>query len=130
VASEVRQARALYGADAENLTTQRRETAQQTQDAYLNIVNGIRSVRAAQRAMDSASAAVAAAGRDIQFINGYPEFVLLDYETVYYGAIVAYDQARYQYLENVLVLKQQAGSLTERDLEALDALLVTGYAGN
>jgi outer membrane protein len=130
VASQIRQARALYGADAANLTTQKRETAQQTQDAYLNIVNGILSVRAAQRAMDSASAAVLAARRDIQFINGYPEFVLLEYEAEYYEAVVEYDEARYQYLENVLVLKQQAGSVTERDLEASDALLVTGDAGN
>jgi outer membrane protein len=130
VASEIRQARAQYREDTAALTTQQRETAQQTRDAYLNTVNGIRSVQAAQRARDSANAAVLAANRDIQFIGSSFEFVLLEYEETYYGAILEYNAARYQYLESVLVLKQQAGSLTERDLAAMDALLATGGAGN
>jgi outer membrane protein len=130
VASEVRQARALYRADTANLTTQKRETARQTRNAYLNIVNGIEGITAARRAMEAASAAVVAARRNIQFFGSQFEFELLQYEGIYYQAIVNYDVARYQYLENVLVLKQQAGSLTEHDLAAMDALLATGGTGN
>jgi outer membrane protein len=43
-----------------------------------------------------------------------------------YIAIRAYNQARYDYLTSVLMLKLEAGRLTERDLSAIDDLLVEG----
>ena len=49
---------------------------------------------------------------------------LLDAQTNYYSAVRAYAQARYDYLTNVLTLKQQAGRLTELDLVAIDDLLI------
>ena len=123
IASAVRQSRALYHQTEANLETSRRDTAQQTRAAYRNIVAGIASINAARRAEDSAYTAVQAARHDIEF-NVSPEFILLSYQARYYSAVNAYDQARYAYLTNVLVLKQQAGRLTERDLAAIDALLV------
>ncbi|MGH8218448.1 MAG: TolC family outer membrane protein [Steroidobacteraceae bacterium] len=128
VASAVRQSRALYHQSEANLETSRRDTAQQTRAAYRNIVAGIASINAARRAEDSASTAVQAARHDIEF-NVSPEFILLSYQARYYSAVNAYDQARYAYLTNVLVLKQQAGQLTERDLAAIDALLVARGSG-
>lgn len=128
VASAVRQSRALYRQSEANLTASQRSTAQQTRAAYRNIVTGIRSINAARRAVESADAAVEAARRDIEF-NVSSEFVLLQYQDNYYVAVNAYDQARYSYLNNVLILKQQAGRLTVRDLAAIDALLVTADGG-
>jgi outer membrane protein len=49
---------------------------------------------------------------------------LLNAQVNYFSAIRAYDQARYDYLTNVLTLKQQAGRLSELDLDAIDDLLV------
>ncbi len=125
VASAVRQSRALYHESEANLETAERTTVQQTRAAYRNIVTGIRSINAARRAVESASAAVDAARRDIEF-NVSPEFVLLQYQENYYLAVDAYNQARYSYLNNVLILKQQAGRLTARDLAVIDGLLVAG----
>jgi outer membrane protein len=125
VASAVRQSRALYHESEANLETLRRQTEQQTRTAYLNIVNGIRSINAARRAVESARTAVQSAQRDIEFDVG-SEFTLLNYQGVYYQAVYAYDAARYAYLNNVLLLKQQAGRIGEQDLSAIDALLVTG----
>jgi outer membrane protein len=122
VASAVRQSRALYRESEANLQTLRRQIEQQTRTAYLNIVSGIESINATRRAIDSTRAAVEAAQRDIEFNVGN-EFALLGYQGDYYSALFAYDQARYAYLNNVLLLKQQAGRLGERDLAAIDALL-------
>ncbi|HTW75896.1 MAG TPA: TolC family outer membrane protein [Steroidobacteraceae bacterium] len=125
VASAVRQSRALYREDEANLESLRRQTEQQTRTAYLNIVTGIRSINAAGRAVDSARAAVEAAQRDIEFDVGN-EYALLGYQGLYYSAVYTYAAARYAYLNNVLLLKQQAGRLGEQDVAAIDALLVTG----
>jgi outer membrane protein len=129
VASAVRQSRALYNESDANLATLRRQTEQQTRSAYLGILSGIRGINAARTAVDSARAAVEAAQRDIEFNVGGGEYALLNYQGLYYGAILAYDQARYVYLTDVLLLKQQAGRLSERDLASIDALLVVSSEG-
>jgi outer membrane protein len=67
--------------------------------------------------------AVEASRRSVEFGTG-KEFDLLNAQDNYYVAIRAYNQARYDYLTNVLTLKLQAGRLTEGDLMALDELLV------
>jgi outer membrane protein len=129
VASAVRQSRALYRESQANLTTLQRQTEQQTRSAYLGIVSGIRGINAARRTIESARAAVQSAQHDIEFDVGGGEFALLGYQGIYYNAILAYDQARYAYLTNVLLLKQQAGRLSERDLASVDALLVAPGEG-
>ena len=57
--------------------------------------------------------------RNVEFGTG-TEFELLDAQNNYYAARRAYSQTRYDYLTNVLTLKQQAGRLTEQDLVAID----------
>jgi outer membrane protein len=52
------------------------------------------------------------------------EFDLLNAQNNYYAAQRAYAQVHYDYLTSLLTLKQQAGRLTEPDLEQVDALLV------
>jgi hypothetical protein len=68
------------------------------------------------------------ARHDIEF-NVSPMFILLQYQAQYYLAVNAYDQARYRYLANVLLLKKQTGRLAEQDLAMIDSLLVTAAAG-
>ena len=67
--------------------------------------------------------AVEASRRNVEFGTG-SEIDLLTAQNNYYSAIRAYSQTRYDYLTNVLTLKQQAGQLTERDLIAVDNLLI------
>ena len=95
----------------------------QTRAAFRGIVTGIQRIGAARRAVDSGERAVEAMRRNVEFGTGN-EFELLNAQNNYYAARRAYAQTRYDYLTNVLTLKQQAGRLTEQDLVAIDNLLI------
>ena len=121
--SAERQANALYRQSEAQYTLVIRDIETQTRAAYRNVVNGIRDITAAKQALESARTAVEASRRAVEYGTG-SEFELLQSEDNFYVAERAYNQARYDYLTNLLVLKQQAGELTARDLEKVDDLLV------
>jgi outer membrane protein len=123
IASAVRQSRALFREAQANYEAAKRNTETQTRAAFRGIVTGIHRIGAARRSVDSGERAVEAMRRNVEFGTGN-EFELLDAQNNYYAARRAFAQARYDYLTNVLTLKQQAGSLTEQDLVAIDNLLV------
>jgi outer membrane protein len=123
VASAVRQSRALYAQAQAEFEASLRDTEKQTRAAFRNIVSGVQRIGAARHAVASGRDAVEASRRSVEFGTG-KEFDLLNAQNNYYGAIRAYNQARYDYLTNVLTLKLEAGRLTERDLSAIDGLLV------
>jgi outer membrane protein len=123
VASAVRQSRALYREAQATYDSAQRDTERQTRAAFRGIVSGIQRIGAARRAVESGHGAVEASRRNVEFGTG-TEFDLLNAQNNYYAALRAYSQSRYDYLTSVLTLKQQAGRLTERDLAAVDALLV------
>ncbi|HVC01640.1 MAG TPA: TolC family outer membrane protein [Steroidobacteraceae bacterium] len=123
VASAVREARALYRQAEAQVDAARLDTERRTRAAYRGVVAGIQRINAASQAVDSSRDAVEASRRDVSFGTG-TEFDLLNAQNNYYAARRAYSQTRYDYLTNLLMLKQQAGSLSEHDLAAIDALLV------
>ncbi len=123
VASAVRQARASYGQAQAQLDAARRDAERLTRAAFRGIVTGVQRIAAASRAVASGRDAVEASRRAVEFGTGN-EFDLLNAQNNYFAAVRAYNQTRYDYLTSVLTLKQQAGRLSERDLLAIDALLV------
>jgi len=125
VASAVRQSRALYRQAEAAFDAALRDAERQTRASFRNIVSGVQRIAAARRAVASGRDAVEASRRSVEFGTG-KEFDLLNAQNNYYVAIRAYNQARYDYLTNVLGLKLEAGRLTERDLIAIDDLLVEG----
>jgi outer membrane protein len=127
IASAVRQSRALFHQSQANYEAAQRTTEVQTRAAFRGIVTGIQRIGAAHRAMESGQLAVEAMRRNVEFGTGN-EFELLNAQNNYYAARRAYSQARYDYLTNVLTLKQQAGRLTEQDLVAIDNLLIESAA--
>jgi outer membrane protein len=127
IASAVRQSRALFHKSQADFEAQQRDTERQTRAAFRGIVSGIQRIGAARRAVDSGQRAVEAMRRNVEFGTG-TEFELLDAQNNYYTARRAYSQARYDYLTNVLTLKQQSGRLTEQDLIAIDNLLIESAA--
>src|SRR5579863_5953788 len=121
VASAVRQSRALYRQSQSLYDAAQRDAERQTRASYRGVVSGIERVQASRRAVESGQRAVEASRRNVEFGTG-TEFDLLNAQNNYYTALRAFDHARYDYLTNLLTLKQQAGRLTERDLAAVDAL--------
>ncbi len=124
VASAMRQSRAQYRGMLAQYEGLKRDTERQTRAAYRNVLSGIERVTVAQRAVESGRVAVEASQRNVEFGTG-GEFDLLNAQSNYYNAQRAYFQTRYDYLTALLTLKQQAGRLSEQDLAAIDALLVT-----
>jgi outer membrane protein len=127
IASAVRQSRALFRQSQANYEAIERDTERLTRAAFRGIVSGIQRIGAARRAVESGERAVEATRRNVEFGTG-TEFELLNAQNNYYTARRAYSQARYDYLTNVLTLKQQAGRLTEQDLIAIDNLLIESAA--
>ena len=123
VASAMRQSRAVYRGTLAQYESLKRDTERQTRAAYRNVVSGIERITAARHAVESGRVAVEASRRNVEFGTG-GEFDLLNAQSNYYNAQRAYFQTRYDYLTALLTLKQQAGSLTEQDLAAIDAMLV------
>ena len=123
IASAVRQSRALFRESQANYEAAKRTTETLTRAAFRGIVSGVQRIGAARRAVDSGERAVEAMRRNVEFGTGN-EFELLNAQNNYYAARRAFAQARYDYLTNVLTLKQQAGRLTEQDLVAIDNLLI------
>jgi outer membrane protein len=124
VNSAVRQSRAVLHQAQAQYESLGRDVERQTRAAYRNTVSGIQRIQAARRAVDSAKAAVDASQRNVEFGTG-TEFDLLNAQNNYSTVLRAYSQTRYDYLSNLLTLKQQAGHLTENDLAEIDALLVS-----
>jgi outer membrane protein len=125
VASAVRQSRAQFGEAQAQYDATQRETERQTRAAFRGVVRGIDRIEAARRAVSSSKEAVEANRRNVEFGTG-TEFDLLNAQNNYFAAQRAYSQSRYDFLTNLLILKRQAGSLSEHDLSEVDALLMEG----
>ena len=120
--SRVREAVYLHTASREQLQRVTRETERQTRDAYLGVLSEISRVEALQQAVQSSRTALDAtqAGFDV----GTRTIVdVLDSQFALYRSITLFYQARYDYLMNVLRLKQAAGNLRIQDLENIDRWL-------
>jgi outer membrane protein len=124
ISSTVRQSRALYRQAEALYDTAQRDTERQTRAAYRGVVTGISRLTAARRAVDSGRQAVEASQRNVEFGTG-SVFDLLNAQNNYHAAQRAYSQTRYDYLTALLTLKQQAGRLSDHDLEGIDGLLIT-----
>jgi outer membrane protein len=126
VASEVRQSRAQWKQALAVYAGTQRDAERLTRSSYRGVVTGISRIAAARRGEDSWAAAVEASRRNVEFesAGNSAEYNLLSAQNSYYGAQSLYSQTRYDYLTSLLILKQQAGRLSEADLASIDALLV------
>ncbi|MDH4106866.1 MAG: TolC family outer membrane protein [Gammaproteobacteria bacterium] len=121
--SRVREAVYLHRASREQLQRVARETERQTRDAYLGVLSEISRVRALEQAVASSRTALEAT--QAGFEVGTRTIVdVLNSQFALYAAITNYYQSRYNYIGNVLLLKQAAGTLQVQDLEEIDRWLL------
>lgn len=127
VQSQVRQAEATYQQYRSQELGTLRTTDQQTRDAFQGVTSGIATVQANLAAVKSNKLALEAAQVGQQ-VGTLTEVDVLTANTNLYTAQRTYFQSRYDYLTQVLTLKQLAGRLTERDLADIDQLLLDAPA--
>jgi len=108
--------------------SQRRTTIQQVRSLYTQVSNNVETVEARQQAIVSNRSALEAtrAGYEVGTRNIVD---LLNAEQNLYNAIANYAEARYDYVVNLLSLRQQAGLLDVAAIEEVNAWL-TGDAVN
>lgn len=120
--SRVREAVYLHRASREQLQRVTRETERQSRDAYLGVLSEISRVKALNQAVESSRTALEAT--QAGFEVGTRTIVdVLNSQFALYLAITNYYQSRYNYILNVLRLKQAAGTLQIQDLEDIDRYL-------
>ena len=99
-----------------------RETERATRDAYLGVLSEKSRVEALEQAVKSSQTALEAT--EAGFEVGTRTIVdVLNSQFQVYRNITLFYQARYDYLMNVLRLKQAAGTLQIQDLEEIDQWL-------
>jgi outer membrane protein len=102
--------------------SQRRSSIQQVRSLYTQVSNDVETVEARQQAIVSNRSALEAtrAGYEVGTRNIVD---VLNAEQNLYNAIANYAEARYDYVVNLLSLRQQAGRLDVEAIEEVNAWL-------
>jgi outer membrane protein len=122
--SRVKQQSYRWQAAKQRVERVSRETERTARDAYLGVMSEISRVQALKQALESSATALRAteAGYDVGTRTAID--VLAARRTLV-AAQTAYSRSRYDYMLNVLRLKQSAGLLDRKALEDLNASLET-----
>jgi outer membrane protein len=122
--SRVRQSSYRWQAAKHRLERVSRETERTSRDAYLGVMSEISRVQALKQALESSATALRAteAGYDVGTRTAVD--VLAARRTLV-AAQTAYSRSRYDYMLNVLLLKQSAGILDRKALEGVNSWLET-----
>ncbi|HEX6832157.1 MAG TPA: TolC family outer membrane protein [Rudaea sp.] len=122
VSSQVRQA--VYQRDEaqDQLELQKRQVVANTRNAYRAVIAGISEVEATRQAVISAQSSLEATQAGFEVGTRTIVDVLLSQQTLF-QAQSNYSQARHQFVLSGLQLKQSAGTIEGKDLEAVNALL-------
>jgi outer membrane protein len=120
--SRVRQSSYQWQAAKQRLERVSRETERTSRDAYLGVVSEISRVGALKQALESSATALKAteAGYDVGTRTAVD---VLAARQALVSAQTAYSRSRYDYMLNVLRLKQSAGILDRKALEDINAWL-------
>ena len=122
--SRVRQSSYRWQAAKQRLERVSRETERTARDAYLGVVSEMSRVQALKQALESSATALRAteAGYDVGTRTAVD---VLAARQQLVGAQTTYARSRYDYMLNVLRLKQAAGILDRKALEDVNTSLET-----
>lgn len=121
--SRIREAEALRLQQKELKVNAERLVQLQTQQAYLNALNGKQQVDALQQALISNESALEATKKGVE-VGVRTNLDLLDAQQQYFATQRDFTVAKYNYLITILQLKAAAGILSENDVRQLNELLV------
>ncbi len=122
VSALAREALHRYSAAQQDLETQMRAVERTTRSAYLGVVGGVSRIHALRQSVIAAQSTVDARREGFEAgINTNLE--VLDAQRDLFLASTEFLRARYEYILNLLRLKQSAGTLSEQDLERFNRWL-------
>jgi outer membrane protein len=122
ISSQIRQGVYQQRAARENVELSSRQTESAARDAYLSMESSIALVEANKQALESTRLALQAtvAGFDV---GTRTTIDVLTSRKNLLAAEVAYEQSRYDYITNLITLKQVTGSLSRADLLLINSWL-------
>jgi outer membrane protein len=120
--SRVRQSEYQWMAARERLTRVSRQTERAARDAFLGVNSEISRVRALRQALESSQTALKATEAGYE-VGTRTAVDVLDARRTLVQAQTNYSRSRYDYILNVLRLKQAAGNLDRKALEEVNAWL-------
>jgi outer membrane protein len=120
--SRVRQSEYQWMAARERLTRVSRQTERAARDAFLGVNSEISRVQALRQALESSQTALKATEAGYE-VGTRTAVDVLDARRTLVQAQTNYSRSRYDYILNVLRLKQAAGNLDRKALEEVNAWL-------
>ena len=120
--SRVQQSVYNHRAATEALERVARQTERQTRDAYLGVISEVARVRALRQSVESNRTALRATEAGFE-VGTQTTVDVLASQRALRGAESNYSQSRYDYIMNVLTLKQAAGTLSTADIMEVDGWL-------
>jgi outer membrane protein len=120
--SRIQQSVYQHRAAQEALERIARQTERQTRDAYLGVISEISRVRALRQSVESNRTALRATEAGFEVGTQTTVDVLASQRNLR-QAETTYSRSRYDYMLNVLRLKQAAGNLSEMDIQQVDSWL-------
>lgn len=123
VVSQTNQAIYNYQAAYQQLELTIRNTVSNTRQTYLNLISGISLVSADKQAIKSNISSLE--GMEASYRVGTETLVdVLNQQQKLFQAQLTYAQDRYNFVKNILLLKQAAGTLSFNDMRAINSWLV------
>lgn len=122
ISSKIREAQHSLRQAQQQHDFQARKTEQQARNAFLTVQSSISQVKANQRALASAETAAEATQAGFEVGTRTAVDVLTSLRNVF-SARRDYANARYNYLLSTLSLKQAAGTLSDKDIAAMNELM-------
>lgn len=122
VSAKRREAMYRHRAAQEAFEKTARQTEREARDAYLGVTSEISRVKALKQALKSAETALRATEAGFE-VGTRTTVDVLDQRRKLFIADVNYARSRYDYIINVLLLKQAAGTLSATDLAEVNGWL-------
>ena len=122
VLSQTREARERYRESLDELEQRQRAVQRQAREAFLGLLSGISRIKALNQAVASNEASVAATEAGFQ-VGTRTSVDVLVAQRALFRANSDYAGSRYDFIINLVRLKQAAGSLAENDLITINAWL-------
>jgi len=123
IQSSVRQAQSRFVSASQDLSLTHRSVVRTTRNAYNTVIAAISTIRAFEQSVLSAQKALEAT--EAGFEVGTRTIVdVLDSTRNLYNAKRNLSSTRYSYIQNVLLLKRAAGTITDEDISAINSGLM------